>query len=151
MTMIVIVWVTLLQIFRSHWGTLFTETKEVENLITWTTNVFCIYLWSDGMNTSSAGIILGLGRQKFGTFTNLFSYFCVGLPLEIVFLFVLNHGVEWLWRASAIASLLNTVLYFGIMVIEDWPARSLVIRIREQEKRKLLQSSQTNSNALLES
>jgi MATE family multidrug resistance protein len=98
--------VTLVSVFRYHIPLLFTQDKEVIELVAQVLPVCAVMQLFDGMAAVSHGLLRGIGRQEFGGYANLVCYYLVALPIS----FGLGFGLDWkltgLWLGVTIGLLL---------------------------------------------
>ncbi|XP_008936256.1 PREDICTED: multidrug and toxin extrusion protein 1-like, partial [Merops nubicus] len=101
-------------------GYIFTDDKEIVDLVAWVTPVYVVFHLFEAMCGACSGVLRGIGKQKFGAILNAVCYYGVGLPLAAVLLFVARIGVIGLWLSMlACVSILCTcfITYISRM---DW-------------------------------
>ncbi|NXJ73310.1 S47A2 protein, partial [Trogon melanurus] len=101
-------------------GYIFTYDKEIVDLVAWVMPVYVVFHLFEATCGACAGVLRGIGKQKFGAILNAVSYYGVGLPLAAVLLFVVKIGVIGLWLSMLICvSILCTcfIVYISRM---DW-------------------------------
>ncbi|NWX13357.1 S47A1 protein, partial [Aegotheles bennettii] len=101
-------------------GYIFTEDKEIVDLVAWVMPVYVVFHLFEAMCGACSGVLRGIGKQKFGAILNAVSYYGVGLPLAAVLLFVAKIGVIGLWLSMLVCvSILCTcfIIYISRM---DW-------------------------------
>ena len=59
--------------------------------------ILAIYMMIDQIQRCGQGAIRGMGMQKIGAYTNVFSYYIIGIPLGLVFCFYFKKHVKGLW------------------------------------------------------
>ncbi|XP_010720375.2 multidrug and toxin extrusion protein 1-like isoform X1 [Meleagris gallopavo] len=74
-------------------GYIFTNEKEIIDLVAWVMPVYVVFHLFEAMCCACGGVLRGTGKQKFGAILNAVSYYGVGLPLGAVLLFVARIGV----------------------------------------------------------
>ncbi|KAI4334707.1 hypothetical protein L6164_013421 [Bauhinia variegata] len=79
----------ILLLIRNIWGYAFTNIPEVISNVGFLMPILAAMVFLDAIQTALSGIVKGCGRQKFGAFVNLGTYF-VGVPLAVAFTFVLH-------------------------------------------------------------
>lgn len=70
---------------------LFTEDEEVIAIVANVLPICAIMQVFDGMAALSHGLLRGIGRQEFGGYANLVSYYLVALPIS----FGIGLGLGW--------------------------------------------------------
>jgi MATE family multidrug resistance protein len=98
--------VTLLAVFRYRIPLLFTQDREVIELVAQTLPVCAVMQLFDGMAAVSHGLLRGVGRQEFGGYANLVCYYLVALPISFGFGFGLDWKLPGLWFGVTIGLLL---------------------------------------------
>lgn len=109
---------TILSIFRYKIASLFSSDQEVINLSGKVLIIGAIYQVNDCLNCMTAGVLRGQGRQKIGGYLNLFSYYCLALPVGVFFGFHLNYKLYGLW-IGMVVGLFFTSLLQGIFVVNS--------------------------------
>ncbi|NXF87084.1 S47A1 protein, partial [Eubucco bourcierii] len=105
---------------RNMVGYIFTNEKEIVDLVAWVIPVYVVFHLFEAMCGACSGVLRGIGKQKFGAILNAVGYYGVGLPLAAVLLFVARIGVVGLWLGMlACVALLCTsfIIYICRM---DW-------------------------------
>lgn len=98
--------VTILAVFRYHIPLLFTQDREVIELVAQTLPVCAVMQLFDGMAAVSHGLLRGIGRQEFGGYANLVCYYLVALPMSFGLAFGLDWNLEGLWVGVTVGLLL---------------------------------------------
>ncbi|KAK4236213.1 ethionine resistance-conferring protein 1 [Achaetomium macrosporum] len=112
--------VTLLAVFRYHIPLLFTQDREVIELVAQTLPVCAVMQLFDGMAAVSHGLLRGVGRQEFGGYANLVCYYLVALPISIGFGFGLDWKLTGLWLGVTIGLLLVSLAEYLFILRVDW-------------------------------
>lgn len=106
--------------FDKQIGELFTKDKRVIELVTQIMWLVALMQISDAMNANSAGCLRGQGQTKIGGIVNLFSYYCVGIPLSVYLTFYSpwKGSLYGLWIGSVVALfLIGTIQsYYSLSV-----------------------------------
>jgi MATE family multidrug resistance protein len=89
--------VTLLAALRYRIPLLFTQDREVIELVAQTMPVCAAMQLFDSLAAVSHGLLRGIGRQEFGGYANLASYYLVALPISFGFGFGLDWKLTGLW------------------------------------------------------
>lgn len=111
--------VTMLAVFRYHIPLLFTQDREVIELVARTLPVCAVMQLFDGMAAVSHGLLRGIGRQEFGGYANLVCYYLVALPIS----FGLAFGLGWELTGLWVGVTFGLLLY----VSPDWPRSSIYV------------------------
>jgi MATE family multidrug resistance protein len=89
--------VTLLSSLRYKLPLLFTSDQDVIELVAGIMPLVAVMQLFDGMAAMAHGLLRGIGRQHFGGYANLLSYYLVALPISFGLAFGLNWRLEGLW------------------------------------------------------
>lgn len=89
--------VTLLSVFRYHLPRLFTTDEDVIELVASVMPVCAVMQFVDCLAAISHGLLRGTGKQEFGGYANLVSYYIVALPLAFGTAFGLGWKLYGLW------------------------------------------------------
>jgi multidrug resistance protein, MATE family len=104
-------------------GYLFTSDKRVVELVEQVLPLAAMFQFSDGLACVGAGILRGCGRQKLGAIANLGGYYIFGLPLGIIFAFVLDLKLLGLWYGITIGIVIVSIFdLVYILKLIDWNA-----------------------------
>ncbi|PKA49260.1 MATE efflux family protein LAL5 [Apostasia shenzhenica] len=110
----------MLFIGRKIWGQAFTNdsglVEAAAAMMPWIALSHCI----DGFQFVQLGIIKGCGRQKFGAFVCLGSYYIVGIPASIILGFVFHKGVKGLWIGNICAIIVQDMVLLATTFFTDW-------------------------------
>ncbi|KAF1891213.1 hypothetical protein Lal_00001355 [Lupinus albus] len=115
---IVIGVVTIL--IRNIWGYAYSNEVEVVKHVAEMMPILAVSNFLDGFQGVLSGTTRGCGRQKFGAYVNLGSYYLVGLPLAAVFAFVLHIGGKGLWLGIICALSVQVVSFLIVTLCTDW-------------------------------
>ena len=75
----------------------FTQDAEVVEIASTVIYVCAVMQIFDALAAVSHGILRGVGRQAIGGYANLFSYYCVALPVSLSTAFALHWKLAGLW------------------------------------------------------
>ena len=99
----------------------FTEDDAVIRMAGKAVHLLAFLILSDGMQGVSGGIMRGAGKQFVGALTNIFSYYCIGLPAAWFLCFHAQLGVSGLLLGiSAGAAIQSTILVGLILCCSTW-------------------------------
>lgn len=107
-------------IFREQLAKLFTSDELVITLASKVLIIGACYQVNDCISCATNGVLRGQGRQKIGGYLNLFSYYCIALPLAFLFAFYFDLELVGLWLGMIIALFTVSVLQYYFVLISDW-------------------------------
>jgi multidrug resistance protein, MATE family len=93
----------MLSTFRDQIPRIFTDDEEVVSIVSQALLVCAILEFFDATAAISHGLLRGIGRQTIGGIANLFSYYCVALPISLATAFGLGWKIDGLWVGMTIA------------------------------------------------
>lgn len=111
---------TFLIIFRKFLASLYTSDEEVIKLAAKVLIIGSINQVNDNIACICSGVLRGQGRQKIGGILNLFSYYCIALPIAFVLSFHYNLQLIGLWLGMFIALFTLTVLVLYYVITSNW-------------------------------
>ncbi|XP_008297387.1 multidrug and toxin extrusion protein 1-like [Stegastes partitus] len=121
-------------------GYIFTSDEKIIDLVSQLMTVYCFLQFFDGIVCVSTGIFLGTGKQKIPAVVNFIGYYCIGLPLCIVFMFVAKLRVLGFWLGLLIGAFLLSTSYITIIIFKlDWKRMTEEAVKRAQKKTYLAQ------------
>jgi len=88
---------TLLSTLRFKLPYLFTKDEEVAAIVSQVLPLCAVLQVFDSLAALSHGLLRGIGRQRVGGYTNLFSYYLVALPVSFATGWGLGWRLEGLW------------------------------------------------------
>ncbi len=100
-------------LYRDIIASLFTENREVQQMVSMMVIPFMIYQFGDGMQCAYANALRGIGYVKPLMGVAFLSYFVVALTLCYLFGIRMGGGIVGLWYSFPIALTLAGVLYYG--------------------------------------
>lgn len=101
-------------------GYIFTNEKEIIDLVAWVMPVYVVFHLFEAMCCACGGVLRGTGKQKFGAILNAVSYYGVGLPLGAVLLFVARIGVIGLWLSMLVCVSMLCTCFLIYICRMDW-------------------------------
>lgn len=131
---VIIIFVTL----KESIARLFTTEAKVVEIIDSVLWIICIYIFFDTIHGVQSGIIRGLGRQAYGSIYTLICYYVFGMPLALIFAFLLHWGVAGLWAGFTIACIVLDIGFFFIITCCDWKkiGEKTAERMEKEEKKR---------------
>jgi multidrug resistance protein, MATE family len=112
--------VTLLSALRSYIPRLFTDDKDVINIVADILPLCAAFQLFDALAANCNGILRGLGRQEFGGYVQLFCYYVIAMPISMGTAFGLGWGLWGLWTGVALALGLVAAIEFVYLYKTDW-------------------------------
>ncbi|KAI8874369.1 mate-domain-containing protein [Ramicandelaber brevisporus] len=107
--------------FSRNWIELFTKTPETVAFALTIMPLVCMMVIVNGMSTIQDGILRGQGRQKYGFFVKLVSYYVVSLPIGYYAAFKRGYGVVGLWGGMVLGTGLTMVALLAWVYATNWP------------------------------
>lgn len=101
---------------RNFIGYLFTQNKEVIDLVASILLVAIAFQVFDGAFTCASGLLRGIGKQHIGAVLNFIGFFVMGMPLQYVFGFTLNLQLLGVWAALALSLFIAALLSVSVIV-----------------------------------
>ncbi|XP_027759104.1 multidrug and toxin extrusion protein 1-like [Empidonax traillii] len=101
-------------------GYIFTQDKEIVDLVAWVMPVYVVFHLFEAMTGACAGVLRGIGKQKFGAILNAVCYYGVGMPLAAVLLFVARIGVIGLWLSMLVCVFILSTCFLVHISRMDW-------------------------------
>ncbi|CAD8183873.1 unnamed protein product [Paramecium octaurelia] len=135
-----ILFLSALTIFKQSWAEFYSAGRqEITDLIL---DVYPIFVFGffviDGLQGTLTGILKGIERKDFVTYSTLFVYYLIGIPLVVFFAydFGLGKKVYGIWFAFGIVNAILAVLYLILTFTTNWSDMSAKIckRIEDQHK-----------------
>jgi MATE family multidrug resistance protein len=117
----------------------FTEDPEVKLLASKTVHLLAFLVVGDGMQGVAGGILRGAGKQLTGAVTNVFCYYCLGLPVAWFLCFHNDMGVGGLLLGISLGAATQCVVLVCLVLFrESWmfePVESCTIKGTPQSSR----------------
>jgi len=111
---------TLLSSLRHRIPSLFTNERDVIDLVAALMPILAAFQLLDAFATNCSGLLRGLGRQEIGGYVNLFCYYVVAMPISFGTGFGLKWGLTGLWAGVALALGLVAVIEIMFLIKTDW-------------------------------
>lgn len=112
--------VTILSTLRYQLPLLFTPDSEVVDLVARTMPICAVMQFFDCLAAISHGLLRGTGKQEFGGYANLVSYYVVALPLAFGTAFGLGWKLEGLWFGVTVGLALVSSVELWYLARSDW-------------------------------
>ncbi|KAL1213131.1 Protein DETOXIFICATION 8 [Cardamine amara subsp. amara] len=132
----IIVSVTL-YCYRGKWGYIFSNVSEVAHYATQITPFLCLSIAVDSFLAVLSGIVRGAGWQHIGAYSNVGSYYLVGIPVGAILCFLVKFRAKGLWIGILIGSTLQSIVIGLVTFFTNWEkeaakARDRVIEMNPQ-------------------
>ena len=105
---------------RHQLGRIFTDDKEVVDLVSVLAPLIASYIITDGLQTTYTGVIKGVGKQRIAGFIVVFSYYVVAIPLSCYLALDLHgRGLSMGVYGLCLGTLVGTVVHalcFAVLV-----------------------------------
>jgi hypothetical protein len=114
-------------LFGGAFVRVFALDEEVRSIAYTMIPYLCLFVFVDGVQGISSGVLRGAGRQDIGAVANIILYYAVGIPAAWYFCFHTALGVRGLILGIFCAVLLQTIV-FCILIFgyEDFVYQSVV-------------------------
>ncbi|KAL0205154.1 hypothetical protein P9112_000461 [Eukaryota sp. TZLM1-RC] len=106
--------------FRHYVPTWFTSDEAIIEVAIPLFFPAAFFQLSDGVQTVSAGIIRGLGKNKAAAVIVLFTYYGISMPLTYLLAFRLEMSIFGMWVAIAIALSCAAICLFCLVLFTNW-------------------------------
>ena len=111
---------TILMIFKTSIGFIFTSDEAIVGLVSQVIPVVALFQFFDGTQAVFGGVLRGMGHQIVGAFFNLMAFYVVNIPLGILLTFVAHQGIIGLWIGLAVALFLVSTSLLIRLLLVDW-------------------------------
>ncbi|KAM7399140.1 hypothetical protein PAMP_018429 [Pampus punctatissimus] len=101
-------------------GFMFTSDEKIIDLVSHLMNAYCFLQFFDGLVCVCTGIFLGTGKQKIPAVANLIGYYCIGLSLAVILMFVAKLRVLGFWLGLLICVILQSTFYIIVIFKLNW-------------------------------
>ncbi|XP_061638995.1 multidrug and toxin extrusion protein 1-like isoform X1 [Phyllopteryx taeniolatus] len=143
-----VVQATVLGSTKSVIGFLFTSDTKIISLLSRLISIYCFQQLFDGIVGVSAGIFIGTGKQKIAAVANFIGYYCIGLSIGIVLMFVAKLNILGFWLGLLICVGLQSTFYIVVIFRLNWKSITEEVLKRAQTKTTvpLLNTSAATNN-----
>lgn len=111
---------SVLILIRNFWGYAYSNETQVVKYLATMMPILATSNFLDGLQCVLSGTARGCGWQKIGAYINLGSYYLVGIPLAIVFSFVIHIGGKGLWLGIICALILQGLSLLTVTMRTNW-------------------------------
>ncbi|KAK9055223.1 hypothetical protein SSX86_026305 [Deinandra increscens subsp. villosa] len=115
---------------RKLWGYCYSSEEEVVSYIAQMMLLLAGSHVVDGIQSVLSGAVRGSGRQKIGAIVNLGAYYLIGIPLAILFAFILHMGGKGLWFGIIAALLAQAFFLFILTLLTNWEKEAKKANLR---------------------
>ncbi|XP_027598920.1 multidrug and toxin extrusion protein 2-like [Pipra filicauda] len=134
---------TLLGSLRGVVGYIFTNDKEIINLVSKVMIIFGPFHLFDATAGTCGGVLRGTGKQKLGAIANAVGYYTLGLPIGVSLMFAAKMGVLGLWVGMIICISVQALSFLAFVIRMDWKKAAEEAQVRTGTK---VQLEDVNSN-----
>ena len=123
------VFVEILMItFNPYIPALFTRESCILQAMSVPMYILSITTFLDAMQSYTAGVMRGAGKQLVGAISNIFSYWLTGVPLGIILAIVGGLGAIGYWIGLGFAVLSQLIIYVAFILVINW--KKLAIQVQ---------------------
>ncbi|KAK3409405.1 hypothetical protein EUGRSUZ_J01527 [Eucalyptus grandis] len=128
-TEVVIVGTTLF-CCRHVLGYAYTNEKQVVHYIGVMTPLICLSIFMDSLQAVLSGVAMGSGWQHIGAYINLGAFYLIGLPMGVIFSFVLHQRAKGLWIGVVAGTTTQAALLSLVTGATNWQKQANKVRKR---------------------
>lgn len=74
----------------------------------------------DGIQGTMGRILIGMGRQEYASYVNLFVYYGAMIPLGSIGCFYFGLGIYWVWTSFTLSAIMVACGYLAGICRTDW-------------------------------
>uniref|UniRef100_A0A3B5LY25 Multidrug and toxin extrusion protein n=1 Tax=Xiphophorus couchianus TaxID=32473 RepID=A0A3B5LY25_9TELE len=100
-------------------GHIFTSDENIARIVSNLMTAYCFLQLFDGLCVCT-GIFLGTGKQRIPAVANFIAYYCVGLTMSVVLMFVAKLRVLGFWLGLLICVVLHSTFYIIVIFRLNW-------------------------------
>ncbi|XP_040037077.2 multidrug and toxin extrusion protein 1 isoform X1 [Gasterosteus aculeatus] len=123
---------------KSVVGYIFTSDEEIVGIVSDNLTVYTFVQFFDDLLCVCSGILIGSGMQKIAAFSNLVSYYFIGLPVGIALMFAAKLRILGLWLGILTCVVLETGFFLILIFKLDWKKVTLKAQRRAGKKVTLI-------------
>ncbi|XP_043975572.1 multidrug and toxin extrusion protein 1-like [Gambusia affinis] len=101
-------------------GYIFTSDENIARIVSNLMSAYCFLQLFDGLVCVCTGIFLGTGKQRIPAVANFIAYYCVGLTMSVVLMFVAKLRVLGFWLGLLICVVLHSSFYIIVIFRLNW-------------------------------
>uniref|UniRef100_A0A4W4DRX2 Multidrug and toxin extrusion protein n=1 Tax=Electrophorus electricus TaxID=8005 RepID=A0A4W4DRX2_ELEEL len=141
---LIVVQSTILASVKSVIGFIFTDDRQIVQLVSKILNIYCVLAFFDGLCVSM-GVLLGSGQQKIAAVANLLGYYCIGLPLAISLMFAAKLHVVGFWVGLLISVCIQASFFITAIFKLNWERVTKEVRNAHHHMKKVLSPFQVQN------
>eukprot|EP00249_Psilotum_nudum_P006116 c19469_g1_i1 orf=562-2037(-) len=107
-------------LIRNLWGWAFSSDIRVVHEVGRMMPLVAVSIFLDGIQGVLSGVARGCGWQHIGAYTNLFAFYCFGMPMGILLAFKFNLNSKGLWSGLSCGILLQTCILLAVTMKTNW-------------------------------
>ncbi|XP_048501734.1 protein DETOXIFICATION 30-like isoform X1 [Beta vulgaris subsp. vulgaris] len=111
---------SILIINRKEYPTVFTNSKEVQDVVTDLTPILALSIVINNFQPVLSGVAIGAGWQALIAYINVGCYYILGIPLGLTLGYVLGFGVKGIWLGMLSGTCAQTIILFSIVYKTNW-------------------------------
>ncbi|KAJ7535558.1 hypothetical protein O6H91_12G038700 [Diphasiastrum complanatum] len=115
----------LMSVLRKVDGWAFSNDARVVNYVSSCMPLLAAIVFMDSIQGVLSGVARGCGWQDFGAYTNLGSFYIVGLPLAIILAFIFHFNDLGLWIGMIVGMAVKTITLCLITLFTDWDKQAM--------------------------
>ncbi|KAF3780112.1 DETOXIFICATION 29 protein [Nymphaea thermarum] len=120
----------VLMITRSDFPKAFTSSPQVERLVKELTPLLAISIVINNVQPVLSGVAIGAGWQAAVAYVNVGCYYIFGIPLGLIFGYVLDMGVVGIWYGMLGGTVLQTLMLFWMTYRTNWSKEASIAEDR---------------------
>lgn len=125
-----IVILVLLLLFRSDLGYLFTKSTAVQEAVAKLAILLACTIILNSVQPVLIGVAVGLGKQYIVAYVNIICYYFIGLPFGLILGFVFDLSIMGIWIGMICGTAIQTIVLVFITWKTNWEKE--VMRINHQ-------------------
>ncbi|XP_037402231.1 multidrug and toxin extrusion protein 1-like isoform X2 [Pygocentrus nattereri] len=136
---------------KSFIGFLFTDDRQIVELVSKLMSVYCALEFFDGLVCVCMGILLGSGQQKIAAVANLFGYYCIGLPLGISLMYAAKLEIIGFWLGLLICVCIQSTFFIIVIFKLNWErlTKQAIERAGKYKKSGMISDFESDPNRLM--
>ncbi|KAM9812966.1 multidrug and toxin extrusion protein 1-like [Syngnathus typhle] len=115
-----VVQATVVGATKSVIGFLFTSDPKIISLLSRLMSIYCVLQLFEAIVGVSGGIFMGSGKQKIPAVANFIGYYCIGLSIGVVLMFVSQLSIFGFWLGHLISVVLQAIFYIVVIFKLNW-------------------------------
>ncbi|KAK2067246.1 hypothetical protein P8C59_001002 [Phyllachora maydis] len=138
---------TLLGTLRGRLPYLFTDDEAVAGIVAGVAPICALMQIFDSLAAMSHGLLRGIGRQAIGGYTNLFSYYCIAIPISFSLAFAARWQLAGLWTGVTTGLVVVTTVELFYLYQADWEHAVEEAEARMRSDHEAHEASETRAQA----